>query len=85
MLFHMILDSVKGLIAYVVLNAAGILSGRFFINTEIYKELGQHGVALVDTFSKDLSGLGKSDMTVGIFFNQAFILKKTQGAADRGF
>ena len=37
MLLHVSLDRVEGLIAYLVLNAAGVLSSRLFIDTKVYK------------------------------------------------
>ena len=71
--FHMCFDSVKGGIAYIMLDAAGIFGSCFFVNSYAYQQPGQDGMTLVDALCKYFSGLGKLYVAVGVLFDKAFI------------
>ena len=83
-LSHVLLDCVERLAADVVFDAAGVLRGGLFIDTEAAEEAGQDGVAFVDVLGALKAGVGQFDEAVRVHDDEAVLLEEADGAADRG-
>ena len=55
-------DGVKGLVAEIVLDPAGVLGGGLFIHAEIHEQPRQHGMALIDPFGQRRARLREGDI-----------------------
>ena len=82
--FDMSLDSVEGLVTDVVFDTAGIFGSGLFIDTYVYEQLCEHGMALVDAFGQYLTGFCQRYKSIIIFFNEPFVFEYAQCAAYGG-
>ena len=68
---HRVFDSVKRLVAYVMLNFAGIGGGNLLVNTKRNKEGCKHAMSIVDLMRQLLALIGKADKAVVVDGNVA--------------
>ena len=71
----MFLDFAERLFADVMLDAAGILCGGLFINTEIYECLCEYTMALVYAFGGFGALFGQKDLTILTDCDKALLLQ----------
>lgn len=65
-----------------MLYTAGIIGSSFLINSDIYEQLSENGVALIYALGQDLAGFGEFDVTILIVFNKTFCSQKSDTSAD---
>ena len=70
----MTLYRLKGLVAYYVLDFAGVLLGGVGGNSELYEHIRQHTVPLVNLFGFFPALIGKGYMTGRVNFNISAVL-----------
>ena len=80
----MLFDGVKGGVADVVLDFAGILHRHGFGNAQSHQHPGQDGVALVDLFRNGPAGVRQVQAAVVFHPDQPAIAQQTHGPGNAG-
>jgi len=79
---HRLFNSVKGLIAYVMLDLAGVCRCVFLADAQSDEKFGQQSVTVVHLMSNLCTKLCKSEISVGINRYVAAVFQKAYCAAD---
>ena len=77
----MLLNGVKGCIAYIMFNTTGIFGGCLYVNAKLRKQLGKQSMTFIYALCVLFAGLGKTDEAVLIPADITVIREQPQSPA----
>ena len=84
MLLLMRFDRIEGLVAYVVLDAAGVLGSCFLVDPDADEHFGENYMTLVDLLGSGCALARELERTVFSDLDHVFFLEDAECAADGG-
>lgn len=80
--FKIAFELIKGVLAYIMLNAASLLLGGILIHAHAHKQLFEEQVALVDLLRCLQAGFGEHEAAVILNREKAAVSELGNGVAD---